>query len=224
MKDAAYLDWSRKADPSVLGRGIYRQRLKRLMDLVLAVALLPMVAPLVAILWLMVRLDGGPGFYWQERVGRDGRRFRFWKLRSMVTDADAALRRACEADPRVAAEWHEMQKLRHDPRVTRLGAVLRKTSLDELPQLWNVLRGDMSLIGPRPFTVEQEKLYVEAGGTAYFRLRPGVTGLWQVEGRSATSFLERIRFDNAYYANLSLPLDLRILWRTCAVVLRGTGC
>jgi len=123
-------------------------------------------------------------------------------------------------DPEARREWDEAQKLKRDPRITRIGRFLRKSSLDELPQLWNVLKGDMSLVGPRPMMVDQEALYP---GRAYFELRPGITGPWQVSDRNESSFADRARFDNQYLDSLSLSVDLTILFRTVAVVLRCTG-
>jgi len=139
---------------------------KRLFDIVLALLIMPAVAPILAVLWVLTRLDGGPGFFGQERVGKDGRRFTCWKLRTMVVDAERVLADLCASDPKVAEEWHVNQKLAKDPRITGVGRFLRKSSLDELPQILNILWGDMSFVGPRPFTVGQEHLYVAAGGTA----------------------------------------------------------
>jgi len=196
---------------------------KRVFDVALALQILPVVAPILALLWVLTRLDGGPGFFGQERVGKDGRRFTCWKLRTMVVDAELVLAELCASDPKVAEEWHVNQKLAKDPRITGVGRFLRKSSLDELPQILNILWGDMSFVGPRPFTVGQEHLYVAAGGTGYFQLRPGVTGPWQIEGRGATRFVDRVRFDEDYYSKASLGCDLRLIGRTFGVVLKGTG-
>lgn len=196
---------------------------KRVFDLLLVAMMIPVALPVVALMWLLVRLDGGPGFYSQPRIGRDGRTFRCWKLRSMAVNAEERLRELCEADPKIAREWAENQKLANDPRITRIGQFLRKSSLDELPQLWNILVGDMSIVGPRPFLPEQQELYTRAGGRAYFLMRPGVTGEWQVYGRSATRFVDRVRFDEGYYDNASLRQDVRLLMGTARVVVRMTG-
>ncbi len=203
------------------GLAPYRRGLKRVLDVTAVLMAAPVVVPVVAGLAMMVRRDGGPAFYVQERVGRDGRAFRMWKLRSMVTDADRRMAEHLAADPAARAEWDLTQKLRKDPRITRFGRFLRTSSLDELPQLWNVLRGDMSLIGPRPMMPEQRSLYP---GKAYFRLRPGLTGHWQTAGRNATSFAARADYDATYDRELSLLTDIKILFRTVGVVLRGTGC
>lgn len=197
--------------------------MKRFSDLVLVALVAPIAVPLVLLLWVLVRLDGGPGFFTQPRVGLDGRIFRCWKLRSMAIDAEARLQRMCDTDPEIAREWQENQKLADDPRITAIGRLLRKTSLDELPQLWNILTGEMSVVGPRPFMPEQQDLYVEAGGRAYFRMRPGVTGPWQVFGRSKTRFTDRVMFDEGYFEQASLLTDTRLLLHTGLVVIRMTG-
>jgi lipopolysaccharide/colanic/teichoic acid biosynthesis glycosyltransferase len=144
-----------------------------------------------------------------------------WKLRSMVANADQLLSVYLAENPDARIEWDHSQKLRYDPRITRVGRIIRKTSLDELPQLWNVLRGDMSLVGPRPMMVDQQELYP---GTAYYALRPGITGFWQVSVRNESSFSERAHFDADYLGRMSFVTDLKVLARTVSVVLNGTGC
>jgi exopolysaccharide production protein ExoY len=200
--------------------GVYCRRLKRGFDLALVLMAAPIVLPLVLLLAFLVRRDGGSAFYRQDRIGKDGRIFRIWKLRSMVADADALLAAHLAADPDARAEWDRTQKLKDDPRITRVGRLIRKTSLDELPQLWNVLAGDMSLVGPRPMMPTQAPRYP---GRAYYRLRPGLTGFWQISSRNQSSFAERAGFDSRYAAELSLLTDLRVLFSTVRVVLRGTG-
>lgn len=205
-------------------RRTYADSVKRIFDIVVSLMLLPLVVPLVAIMWLLVRRDGGPGFYAHARVGLKGEEFNCWKLRSMVVDADGVLQRLIESDPAVAEEWHRDQKLADDPRITRIGNFLRKTSLDELPQLLNVLRGEMSLVGPRPFTPDQKYLYDRLGASgAYYLVRPGITGLWQVECRNDGEFLRRVDYDAMYERDLSFLSDLRILVKTVSVVLKRTG-
>lgn len=195
------------------------------MDVTLIVVALPILVPLMGLLCALVRRDGGPGFFSQDRVGMNGRIFRCWKLRTMVVDAEGALDAMTKADPVVAWEWAVNQKLAKDPRITRIGEILRKTSLDELPQLWNVLMGDMSLIGPRPFMPDQKPLYDEKPGSeAYYQLRPGITGLWQVDARNESTFQSRVTYDRLYAEDLSLRSDLVILKRTVGVVLKRTGC
>ena len=154
----------------------YAGSMKRLFDVVLSLLLLPMIVPIVAILYVLVRRDGGAGFFGHARVGKDGKVFKCWKIRSMVPDAQERLEHLLATDPAARAEWERDRKLRNDPRVTRFGNFLRKSSLDELPQIWNVLRGEMSLIGPRPVTASELDRY-GAQAWVYEALRPGVTGL-----------------------------------------------
>ncbi len=201
--------------------GVYRNAIKRALDLGAILMAAPVVVPVIGALALVVALEGGNPFYTQIRVGRQGKRFRMWKLRSMVLDADARMTDHLATDPKARAEWDQTQKLRNDPRITRFGRFLRKSSLDELPQLWNVLKGDMSLVGPRPMMISQQLMYP---GTAYYALRPGITGFWQTAGRNRTTFEARAEYDTAYEANLSLRTDVSILARTVGVVLMGTGC
>lgn len=201
--------------------GFYRRFAKRAIDIVLVLMAMPAVIPIVIVLALLIKADGGPVFYSQERVGLGGRRFRMWKLRSMVVNADQMLQDLLNRDAAAREEWLETQKLRQDPRVTSVGHAIRKTSLDELPQVWNVLIGDMSLVGPRPFLPEQMPLYA---GRDYYDLRPGLTGLWQVNDRNGTSFSARVDYDSLYNEQLSLRTDAQILLETLSVVVRGTGC
>jgi lipopolysaccharide/colanic/teichoic acid biosynthesis glycosyltransferase len=200
--------------------GLYRRSLKRLLDCLLVLLAAPIVVPTVLLLAALVRLDGGPAFYSQQRIGQGGRIFRIWKLRSMRVGADALLEAHLAADPKARAEWAATQKLKDDPRITAVGRPMRKVSLDELPQLWNVLKGDMSLVGPRPMLPEQTPLYP---GVAYYSLRPGLTGFWQIRDRNRTTFAGRAAYDTRYAQRVSLATDLRVLLATVLVVLRGTG-
>lgn len=200
--------------------GLYRSGLKRLFDIGLVLATAVVWLPMVAILAALISLDGSSPFYWSERVGRKGRVFRMLKLRTMVPEADKALERHLARNPGARLEWDRTQKLKRDPRITGLGRILRRSSLDELPQLWNVLIGDMSLVGPRPMMPSQRKLY---RGKAYYLMRPGITGAWQVSVRNESEFARRVDYDNAYYAALSFRTDLRILLATVRVVLSATG-
>ncbi|MBF9032122.1 sugar transferase [Rhodobacterales bacterium HKCCE3408] len=199
---------------------LYRNGLKRALDIFLVLAAAPVWLPVILIGALLAASDGRTPFYTQTRVGRNGRTFRLWKLRTMVPDADTRLEAHLAANPKARAEWDARQKLKHDPRITRFGRILRKTSLDELPQLLNVLKGDMSLVGPRPMMVCQQMLYPSR---RYYEMRPGLTGLWQVSARNDCTFAERARYDNRYAASMSLGLDMRVLAQTVGVVLRGTG-
>ncbi len=201
-------------------RGLYRHGGKRVLD-VLGVLLMALPALMLLLpLMILLSLDGHSPLYRQPRIGRNGRIFSMWKLRSMVPDADRMLEAHLAADPEARAEWEWSQKLRDDPRVTRLGHVIRKSSFDELPQLWNVLVGDMSLVGPRPMMAHQRDLYP---GLAYYAMRPGITGYWQITVRNDSGFAERALHDTQYFRDLSFGTDLRVLLRTVRVVLRGTG-
>jgi lipopolysaccharide/colanic/teichoic acid biosynthesis glycosyltransferase len=194
---------------------------KRVLDLTLVVLALPVVLPVVVFCALILWLESGLPFYSQERLGQNGKRFRIYKLRTMVRDADARLQGYLQNDPKLRHEWETTQKLKSDPRITRMGRILRMTSLDELPQLWNVFTGEMSLVGPRPMLPEQLPLYGEP--FAYFTVKPGITGIWQVSTRNESSFAARATADASYLRQMGLRQDLRLLWRTIGVVARGTG-
>lgn len=209
------------ATRSVSTLGLYGRFGKRLLDVTLVLLSLPVVLPIITCCALALWWESGLPFYRQDRLGAHGRVFRILKLRTMVRDADSQLERHLQENPALRQEWDATQKLKHDPRITSVGRFLRVTSLDELPQLWNVLIGDMSLVGARPMMVQQLPLYGET--KSYFALRPGITGLWQVGERNETSFQDRAQFDERYCRTLSLVRDLAILWRTVSVVLKGTG-
>ncbi|PLZ03569.1 UDP-phosphate galactose phosphotransferase [Burkholderia sp. WAC0059] len=196
--------------------------MKRCFDVALGVALLIVLSPVLTALALAVMSDGGPAVFAHVRVGRHGRRFRCLKFRSMVVDADRVLECLLETDPQARAEWAREFKLKHDVRVTRIGHFLRRTSLDELPQLWNVVRGDMSLVGPRP-VVDGELARYGADVGYYLMSKPGMTGLWQVSGRSDTDYATRVSLDVAYAKSCSFSRDITILFRTFSVVLHGGG-
>lgn len=198
------------------------QTAKRGVDLILAIMLVPILAPAIGFMWLLARLDGGPGLFGHARVGLNGQTFQCWKIRSMVPDAEARLADYLSGHPEAAAEWVRDRKLLEDPRVTRLGRFLRMTSLDELPQIWNVLIGDMSFVGPRPIMHDELERYGRHA-EAYLSMKPGITGLWQVSGRSDTSYQERVNLDLQYHRSACLLLDLKILGMTTLAVLRGTG-
>lgn len=200
--------------------GIYRIFGKRVLDVAFVITLLPIAIPLIAVAALVISRDGSRPFYRQARVGQGGRVFSILKLRTMVPDAETHLESYLREHPTARREWNDKQKLDNDPRITRFGMLLRQTSMDELPQLFNVLLGDMSLVGPRPMMVDQRSLYP---GRAYYHLRPGVTGLWQISDRNKCGFAARAHFDDDYQRRLSLRTDLQILFRTIGVVLRCTG-
>lgn len=201
----------------------YRRVGKRVFDIVFTLAVAPFVAPLILIFMVLIRRDGGGAFFNQTRIGRKGQHFTCYKLRTMVPNAEKALQDLCEKNPDTAEEWQTFQKLSADPRITPIGQFLRATSLDELPQFWNVFIGDMSIIGPRPFMPNQQALYSQDLSAAYYQLRPGISGAWQVSARNDTSFAGRVAFDEAYYAELSFGADLMTIARTVGVVLSRKG-
>jgi len=197
--------------------------IKRCMDVVLTVAGGLCLLPLLAAVALAVKLSSpGPVLFGHTRIGAGGRRFRAWKFRSMVTNGPEVLRAHLAADPAARAEWDRDHKLKDDPRVTRVGAFLRRTSLDELPQLWNVLRGEMSLVGPRPIVDAEVAKYGKCYAT-YKSVRPGISGLWQVSGRSDTTYAQRLQFDEFYVRNWSPWLDMHILARTVTAMCGSRG-
>lgn len=197
---------------------------KRVLDVGLVLLALPLLIPVFVIICGLIMLDGGAPIYGHRRLGQGGRMFPCLKFRTMVRDGDSILRRLCATNPAAEREWHEYRKLSNDPRVTRLGRVLRATSLDELPQLVNVLRGEMSLVGPRPFTREEAELYETLRHPVYRRLRPGITGLWQVSERNSAKVSARLPHDLTYERQMSVWNDLRILGRTVGVVISRSGC
>lgn len=202
-------------------QGFYARTGKRILDVVLVVLSLPVALPLTLVLALALWIESGQPFYQQKRIGRNGRVFTIWKLRTMVRDADCMLEYLLRRNPELRAEWDATQKLKKDPRITPVGRFLRMSSLDEVPQLFNVLIGEMSLIGPRPMLPEQLPLY---GATdAYCALRPGLSGPWQVSDRNNSSFSYRAVLDRKYLGTLSLSQDIAIIFRTIGVVLRRTG-
>jgi len=209
--------YRRQTWPRLLGPTAYR-RAKRALDLAIAIALLPVVVPVLVLCALAIRLDSpGPVFFSQNRTGKGGRRFRMWKMRTMVRNAEELKAKYAHLNELTYPDF----KITDDPRVTRVGRVLRKTSLDELPQIFNVLTGDMSLVGPRPtsFSADTYRLW----HTARLEVEPGITGLWQISGRNELDFDDRLRLDVAYIRHRSFTLDVRILLRTVGSVVSGRG-
>lgn len=193
---------------------------KRVLDLIVAIAALVALAPLLAIIAVAVKLTmGGPVIYRHQRVGYGGKPFDCLKFRTMVSDSDSVLQRYIQKNPAAAEEWRRSRKLVNDPRVTRLGLFLRKTSLDELPQFLNILRGDMSCVGPRPVVVAEMGLYGEHVPD-YLSARPGITGLWQVSGRNCLSYRERVKLDAKYVREWTFTSDLIIMMRTLPAVIK----
>jgi len=206
--------------------GIFRvhtSALKRAMDLILTFTVLAFLAPVLIVIYCLVKIfDPGPALFTQLRVGRDGRTFTVYKFRTMRIDAQERLDQLLANDPKAAAEWAQFQKLRHDPRVTVLGRFLRKSSLDELPQLLNIVRGEMSVIGPRPVTSGEIHRY-GAEYPYYTAVRPGVLGLWQVSGRNKLTYEQRVAYDVQYVKTWSIWQDFKILFMAIPVVLLGLG-
>ena len=198
------------------------RKIKRCFDLVVGCLLLLLTAPLFGLIGWRLARKGGPIFFGHTRIGKGGRRFKCLKFRTMVPDADRVLEEYLEQHPERREEWERHHKLRHDPRITRMGAWLRRTSLDELPQLINVVRGEMSLVGPRPVVADELDRYGD-NLFYYVESKPGLTGLWQVSGRSDVTYRQRVHLDSWYVRNWSLWCDLVILIKTPKVVLKGFG-
>ncbi|MFZ7094161.1 sugar transferase [Primorskyibacter sp. 2E233] len=204
----------------VESRGLYRTYLKRVFDVALVLVAAIPVLSIVLLFAALVAMDGKNPFYTQVRIGKGGRKYRIWKLRSMVANADDMLGVYLASNPDAAKEWQTTQKLKNDPRITRVGRFIRKSSIDELPQLWNVLNGTMSLVGPRPIMEDQEQLY---RGKGYYGVRPGITGPWQVSARHNSGFAERVWYDDNYNRSLSFRSDVALILKTFKVVFQCTG-
>ncbi|HEX4158035.1 MAG TPA: sugar transferase [Rhizomicrobium sp.] len=192
------------------------------MDCMICLLAAPFAIAVGLVIAVLIRLDGGPAFYLQRRIGLGGQPFNCLKFRSMILGADERLQEVLAHDPVARAEWEDYQKLAHDPRITPIGKLIRATSLDELPQLINVWRGEMSIVGPRPIMTDQIALYGEHFGD-YCALRPGITGLWQVAGRNNCTFAERVQLDMEYARTWSLLRDIQIILLTIPAVLVGKG-
>ena len=196
--------------------------IKRPLDLLGSILLLLLFSPVFLVVACLIKREGGDVFFGHRRVGRNGVEFPCFKFRTMVPNAQVVLDELLKRDATARDEWERTFKLKNDPRITRIGRFLRKTSLDELPQLWNVLRGDMSLIGPRPPLMREVQNY-EDFAQRRLLVKPGITGLWQVSGRSDLSWEDSVRLDLYYVENWSLTGDLVILWRTVRTLLRPHG-
>lgn len=195
---------------------------KRMFDVVGSLAIGSLAIPVMIVVAVCIRLTGSPVIFAHKRVGLDRKLFNCYKFRSMVPDAERVLQDLLIADPEKLREWRDNYKLRDDPRVTKLGAFLRASSLDELPQLWNVLRGEMSLVGPRPIVEDELKKYGSKAHSA-LSVKPGITGLWQVMGRSDVSYSRRVSLDVWYVGKQSIIFDAWILLKTVVVVIKRVG-
>jgi exopolysaccharide production protein ExoY len=196
---------------------------KRAFDIGLSALAIILLSPLLIGLALAIRFsDGGPALFGQTRIGCQGKEFRIWKFRSMVPNAGALLRDHLERNPEAEVEWQTTRKLKFDPRITPLGRILRKYSIDELPQIFNILTGDMSFVGPRPIDKSECSRYGHSL-RHYLRCRPGLTGMWQVSGRSDTSYNRRVALDRYYATHSTLLLDMRLILKTVPVAIVGCG-
>lgn len=197
---------------------------KRITDYLITVIILPFIAPLMILIAAAVKFSSkGPVIYYHKRIGRKGKEFNCYKFRTMFADADLRLKEILEKDPEKRKEWERYWKLKDDPRITKVGKFLRETSLDELPQIFNVLKGDMSLVGPRPVVKKEIEDYYKEDAYFYFLVPPGITGLWQVSGRSDTSYEQRVLLDCWYVKNWNLWLDIIILFKTVSSVIKRKG-
>jgi Undecaprenyl-phosphate galactose phosphotransferase WbaP len=201
----------------------FNLKIKRLLEIIMVIFGGILIMPFLLLIALFIKLDSpGPVLYKHKRVGKDGKEFYIYKFRSMVVDAEHKLKTIFETDPELKTEWENNQKLQKDPRITGFGRFLRRTSIDEFPQLINILKGEMSLVGPRPIVDEEVPKYGEDYGRI-FSIRPGLTGLWQVSGRSHTDYHDRIAYDTYYLQNWSVWLDLWIIYKTIGVLINGKG-
>lgn len=205
-----------------VGKGLYSAVGKRAFDILFAISAILTLGPFIILLAAIISADGHNPFFAHRRVGRDGKEFGCLKLRSMVPNAEQRLEQILASDPAARAEWDRTCKITNDPRVTPLGRLLRRTSLDELPQFWNVLRGDMSIVGPRPVTQPELSRYCHHLAS-YLAMRPGLTGPWQVDGRNDISYQARVELDARYHRAVSLKEDVRIIFATAFAVIKLTG-
>lgn len=202
---------------------LYRDLFKRALDITFAILLMPFVIPILLILMILIKISSkGPAIYKSARIGKAGRRFQIFKLRTMVINADERLKCLLEQNEAFRLEWESDQKLKDDPRITRIGKIIRQLSLDEIPQIFNVLKGDMSFVGPRPI-VENEISKYGNYYPVYKSVLPGVSGLWQVNGRNDTSYARRLNLDAQYARNISFLLDLKILLQTIPAAVTKKG-
>jgi len=205
-------------------RSSFNQFAKRSFDIIVSVMLLPLIIPIIGILTYFIKKESpGDVFYAHNRIGKDGEIVPVMKFRSMYSDSKERLEELLANDPEIKKEWETNYKLKNDPRVTKIGNFIRKTSLDELPQIFNVLKGEMSLVGPRPVVADELEKYYKESAEYYKMVKPGITGFWQVSGRSDTDYDFRVKVDTWYVYNWSLWLDIMVLIKTVRVVLLREG-
>lgn len=200
----------------------YQHPSKRIFDIVFSIFLLILLFPFFLFFYLIVKSDGGNAFYGHERIGKNGKKFKCLKFRSMTSNSQELLQKILASDPTAREEWNTTYKLKNDPRITKIGHFLRKSSLDEMPQLINILKGEMSFVGPRPVTAA-ELSYYKDNVVYYLHVTPGLTGLWQVSGRNDVDYDTRVFLDKKYVQNWSFFQDLKILAKTVIVVLFRKG-
>ena len=199
-----------------------KSQAKRCLDVCVSLLAITVLTPLFLLLALAIKMDGGPAFFAHTRIGKGGAVFKCYKLRTMCVNSDARLLKFLKNDEQARLEWKTHFKIKHDPRITTLGHLLRKSSIDELPQLFNVIKGDMSLVGPRPIIQEELKLYGE-DISYYLSARPGITGLWQISGRNDLDYAKRVALDTEYVTHWRHTLDFKILIKTAGVVIAQRG-
>lgn len=208
----------------VNGYSILHIPFKRGFDIFFSLAALFLLSPIYAVLALGIKMtSSGPVIYGHERIGRGGKPFKCYKFRTMYPDADERLETILKRDPALKKEWEATFKLKNDPRITPIGKFLRKTSLDELPQFWNVLKGDLSVVGPRAVVQKELETYFKDKAETILSIRPGVTGLWQTSGRNNTTYAERVALDVTYVKNLSLKNDLKLILKTVKEMIASKG-
>ncbi len=211
-------------NPQLLKFKVKSIPIKRIFDVLFSLLALAICSPLFVIIALAIRFTSkGKVIFTQDRIGRGGRTFKCLKFRTMYPDAEKRLKMIFERHPQLKLEWEKQHKLKNDPRITRVGAFLRKTSLDELPQFWNVLKGDLSVVGPRPVVHEEIVKHYGMKAAKILSIRPGITGMWQVSGRSDTSYSTRIKLDEKYVDNHSISLDLKLILRTIPKIVKTQG-
>lgn len=197
---------------------------KRLFDICFSAFFLAALFPLYVLIALCIKLSSrGPMMYSSTRMGKEGRVFKCWKFRTMCVDAEEKLAELLKSDPVLEEEWKKFSKLKRDPRMTKIGRILRKTSLDELPQFWNVLKGDLSVVGPRPYLVEEIHNYVGRSREKILSVRPGITGIWQISGRNLLTFAERVKMEEGYAERQSFLFDILIIFKTIPIILFPKG-
>lgn len=230
LSDDTVISFSRAVTNPMMTKATVRPSLyskigKRSLDIVITISAMMFLSPLILFCLAITALDGKAPIFGHRRIGVNGQEFKCWKIRSMVADAETRLQAYLDQNPEAQKEWNATRKLSYDPRITPFGQFIRKTSIDELPQLWNVLIGQMSIVGPRPVVQDElDQMYARGlGRSSYLEMRPGITGLWQVSGRNQASYNDRVAYDIEYRQEYSLKKDLQIIAKTFGAVINRTG-